>query len=129
MTANNAMSASAILVIDDERAFCDVVAEILRADGFDVRKAYNAVQGLKLLESFHPGLILMDIMMPDLDGISLIRKLRADGAHASIPIIVTSAKFMPQDRDEALEAGANAYLTKPFSADDLRKAIGSLIPA
>jgi len=118
-----------ILVIDDEKPFCEVVAEILTNYGYAVQKAFNATQALSLLESFDPALIILDIMMPDIDGLTLVRKLRLEKRFASLPIIVSSAKFLEEDRSAALDAGASMYLTKPFSAQELRASILELLPA
>lgn len=116
-----------ILVIDDERSFCDVVSEILDSYGYRVFQAYSAAQAEELLQGIHPDLMILDIMMPDVDGLTLIRRLRSDPAFAEIPIIVSSAKFLAEDRAAAIEAGANAYLSKPFSARDLKSSIDRLL--
>lgn len=115
-----------ILVIDDEKSFCEVVAEILLNDGYKVQKAFSASQALTILESFEPTLIILDIMMPDIDGLTMVRRLRSLPRFAHLPIIVSSAKFQEEDQRSAFEAGANQYLTKPFSAQDLR---GSILQA
>ncbi len=112
-----------ILVIDDEKPFCEVVAEILLSDGYGVQKAFSASQALTILESLDPTLIILDIMMPDIDGLTMVRRLRALPRFADLPIIVSSAKFLAEDREAALEAGANLFLTKPFSAQELRDSI------
>ena len=112
-----------ILVIDDEKPFCEVVAEILLSDGYCVQKAFSAGQALTILESLDPTLIIIDIMMPDIDGLTLVRRLRALPRFANLPIIMSSAKFLAEDREAALEAGANLFLTKPFSAQELRDSI------
>lgn len=122
---NEAMGA--ILVIDDEQPFCEVVAEILTTFGYPVRKAFNATQALEVLESLTPILIIMDIMMPDVDGLTLIRRFREEPRLSKIPIIMSSAKYLEEDRTEAFSAGANAYLTKPFSAAELRASIVELL--
>ena len=117
-----------ILVIDDEKPFCEVVAEILTNFGFYVEKAFNATQALSLLETINPALIILDIMMPDIDGLTLVRKLRLESRFANLPIIVSSAKFLEEDRSAAINAGASMYLTKPFSAQELRASIMEVLP-
>jgi DNA-binding response OmpR family regulator len=112
-----------ILVIDDEQSFCEVVAEILINDGYNVYKAFSASQAEKILKDVDPELIILDIMMPDTDGLTLVRRLRASKRFADTPIIVSSAKYLQEDRSAAIESGANAFLSKPFSATDLRKSI------
>lgn len=117
-----------ILVIDDEKPFCEVVAEILTNFGYCVEKAFSATQALQLLEAIDPALIILDIMMPDIDGLTLVRKLRLEPRFATLPIIVSSAKFLEEDRSAAINAGASMYLTKPFSAQDLRNSILEVLP-
>jgi DNA-binding response OmpR family regulator len=112
-----------ILVIDDEQSFCEVVAEILINDGYNVYKAFSASQAEQILKDVDPELIILDIMMPDTDGLTLVRRLRASKRFADTPIIVSSAKYLQEDRSAAIESGANAFLSKPFSATDLRKSI------
>lgn len=119
--------ADTILVIDDEQPFCEVVAEILTTFGYPVRKAFNAAQALDVLESLTPILIILDIMMPDVDGLTLVRRFRADPRLSKIPVIMSSAKYLVEDRTEAINAGASAYLTKPFSAAELRSSIVELL--
>ena len=116
-----------ILVIDDEQSFCEVVAEILLNDGYDVHKAFNAEQAERILEEVQPGLIILDIMMPDTDGLTLVRRLRASSQFADTPIIISSAKYLQEDKTAAMESGANSFLSKPFSASDLRGTIQELL--
>jgi two-component system phosphate regulon response regulator PhoB len=112
-----------VLVIDDEEAFCDVVCEILDSIGYHPMHAYNAAQAIRQLEVRTPDIILSDIMMPDVDGLTFIRHLRAEPRWAQIPIIVVSAKATLADQDAAADAGADGYLIKPFSSKDLEAVI------
>jgi DNA-binding response OmpR family regulator len=116
-----------ILVIDDEQSFCEVVAEILSNDGFDVYKAFSAAQAEQILEDVDPELIILDIMMPDTDGLTLVRRLRSSMRFAETPIIISSAKYLQEDKTAAIESGANTFLSKPFSASDLRATIQQLL--
>jgi len=109
-----------VLVVDDDPAFCIIMREFLLADGYDVRVAFDVPQALAILECLTPDLILSDIMMPDIDGICLVRSIRSAPALARIPLIIVSAKTMPEDRVDALAAGADAFVSKPFSIKDLR---------
>ncbi len=118
-TANNHI----ILVIDDEEAFCDVVCEILDSLGYNTRQAYDAHQAIALLQEITPDLILTDVMMPELDGLTFIRQLRSDPTWSEIPIIIVSAKATKEDREAAKEAGADGYLIKPFSSLELEELI------
>ena len=112
-----------VLVVDDEPTFCVVMGDILRALGCEVRFAQSAAAALRSLESGHPDVILTDVMMPDVDGLSLLRRLRAEPAWSHIPAIVVSAKATQEDEEAARRAGADGWLPKPFSIKDLRAAI------
>jgi len=112
-----------ILVIDDEEAFCDVVCEILDSLGYKTRQAYDAHQANALLQEITPDLILTDVMMPELDGLTFLRQLRSDPTWSKTPIIIVSAKATKDDREAAKEAGANGYLIKPFSTLELEELI------
>jgi CheY-like chemotaxis protein len=112
-----------VLIVDDEPAFCFAMAEILNLSGHQVEQANTVAQALEILERFTPDLILTDIMMPEADGLTFIRRLRSQSTWAGIPTIAVSAKAMIQDRDAAREAGADGYLSKPFSAQELKAAI------
>lgn len=112
-----------VLVVDDEPAFCAVLGEILEVFGFSVRQAHNVAQAQDLLAQERPRLILTDVMMPEVDGITFIRQLRASPAYADLPIVAVSAKALPEDARAAHEAGASAYLVKPFSTAELRETI------
>ncbi|HEY45183.1 MAG: hypothetical protein AMJ88_16430 [Anaerolineae bacterium SM23_ 63] len=117
-----------ILVVDDDTSFCAIMKEFLKGDGFEVYLAYDVPHALRILKIFTPDLILADIMMPDIDGLWLIRNLRSKPIWADIPTIVVSARTMPEERTEAKEAGADAFVSKPFSFGDLRTMIRSFLP-
>jgi CheY-like chemotaxis protein len=120
-------SAPSILVVDDEPAFCDVVCEVLRMFGFDTRQALSASVALKLLATHKPDLILTDLTMPGIDGLHLLRRLRATPAWSHIPTIAVSALGSPEEQSAAKQAGADAYLAKPFSVDQLRMAVNQFL--
>lgn len=121
------MLSQRILIVDDEKEYCQVVGDLLARDGFEVSMAYDAGDALFRLKAARPDLILMDIMMPEIDGLSLIGRLRLTAEWADIPIIVISAKSRPTDRMAAIGAGANGFLPKPFTADMLRAAIHGVL--
>ena len=114
---------ASVLVIDDEPLFCFAISEILTLEGYQVRQAHTARQAFDLLDDSIPDLILTDVMMPGVDGLTFLRKLRAHPSLESVPTIAISAKAMKADIAAAKEAGADDYLPKPFSAADLRQAI------
>jgi len=117
------VAAPCVLVVDDEPTFCSVMGDILHVLGCTVHCAYSAAEALETLETVTPHLILTDVMMPDSDGLSLLRRLRSEPRWSQIPAIVVSAKAMREDAVEARLAGADGWLPKPFSIKDLRDAI------
>jgi CheY-like chemotaxis protein len=114
-----------ILLVDDEPDFCAALRDILESVGFEVLYAPNVGAALGVLEKVVPDLILTDVMMPGQDGLSFVRQVRSRADWSKIKTIVVSAKGMPEDIDAARRAGADAYLTKPFTARDLREAVGA----
>jgi two-component system KDP operon response regulator KdpE len=105
-----------ILVVDDEPAIRRAVETNLTRHGFQVDTAETGEEGLARHESRHPDLIIVDLGLPDLDGLELIRRIRA---HSSTPIVVLSARGAERDKVTALDLGADDYLTKPFGVDEL----------
>jgi CheY-like chemotaxis protein len=116
-----------ILVVDDERAFCDVVCEILETIGYVAHHTLNATQALEKLPQIQPDVILTDVMMPDMDGLSFVRHLRQQHQWHSTPVVIISAKATAEDRRLALESGANEFLAKPFTAQDLEVLIADIL--
>jgi two-component system KDP operon response regulator KdpE len=105
-----------ILLIEDDAAIQRVVTRNLRAHGFDVQVAASAAEGLSAEETFHPDLVLLDLGLPDLDGIEVIHRIRE---RSSVPIVVLSVRGGEGDKVQALDLGADDYLTKPFGIDEL----------
>lgn len=118
-----------ILVVDDERRYCDVVANYLESQGYQVRTAYDVGDALFRLKAELPDLILLDVMMPVVDGITFLGRLRSNPEWSRIPVVIVSAKTMPEDRSLAISVGADHFLPKPFSAQELRMIVGEILPA
>ena len=118
-----------VLVVDDDPVFCAIMQEFLTSDGYEVHLAYDVPQALAALERHTPDLILSDIMMPEIDGICLVRQIRSAPAWSKIPTIIISARTMPEYRNNALKAGANAFVPKPFSIKQVRNEISKFLPA
>jgi two-component system KDP operon response regulator KdpE len=118
-----------VLVVDDEVAFGNVMREVIDSFGMDVRVAIGATQALTEMRREAPELLLVDVMMPEVDGLSLIRMVQKEPGWLGIPIIVVSARTGQADQNEALFAGADAFLAKPFTADELRKALRPFLPS
>jgi PAS domain S-box-containing protein len=108
------VAADTILIVDDNEANLKVARVALEVDGFDVRVAIDGEAALELLRSFRPRLILMDIQLPGVDGLEVTRRLKADAATRDILIIAVTAYAMKGDREKALGAGCDGYITKPL---------------
>jgi two-component system phosphate regulon response regulator PhoB len=116
-----------VLVIDDERDLLDLIAHHLKAAGFDVLTAARGSEGARLAAEKHPDLILLDIMLPDVQGTDVLRKLRQDAATASIPVIFLTARGEEVDRVVGFELGADDYVVKPFSPRELTLRVKALL--
>lgn len=105
-----------VLVVDDDREIVESIATFLQADGYLVRKAYNGLEALDIVMTENVHLIILDIMMPELDGIKTLLKVRES---KNLPIILLSAKSEDADKILGLTAGADDYITKPFNPSEL----------
>ena len=116
-----------ILVVDDEERMVRFIRMNLEHDGFQVAEAFNGRQAIQKLRDVTPDLILLDVMMPDISGLEVLRYIRREPDLASIPVIILSAKSMPGDIKTGLEAGASMYLTKPVGFQDLKNAVEQVL--
>ncbi len=117
-----------ILIIDDHAMARQLAKWSLDGADYTVYEASNGAVGLKLAKALRPDLILLDVMMPgDLDGYQVCEQLRASDGHAHLKIILLSANDAQQDKERGQEAGANAYLTKPFKPAALRSLVDKLL--
>ena len=116
-----------ILIIEDERDILDLVVHYLEKDGFRARTAMDGPAGLTAARREHPDLIVLDLMLPGMDGLELCKRLRADSSTSCTPIIMLTAKTEETDRVVGLELGADDYLTKPFSPKELIARIKALL--
>ncbi|MEH2205730.1 MAG: response regulator [Nostoc sp.] len=112
-----------ILIIEDEAQICSNIQQILSFSDFNAITANNGLEGLRLAKTEQPDLICCDVMMPELDGYGVLTALRQDPVTESIPVIFLTAKVDRGDLRQGMELGADDYLTKPFSMDELLKAI------
>jgi len=106
-----------VLVVDDESYITDLVATALRYEGFDVAAAANGREALGLVESFRPELIVLDVMLPDLDGFEVQRRLVDRGRR--VPVLFLTARDATEDKVRGLTIGGDDYVTKPFSLEEL----------
>ena len=106
-----------ILVVDDEPSIVDVLATALRYEGFEVAEESTGRGALRAAESMRPDLIVLDVMLPDLDGLEVTRRLRSDGLR--IPVLFLTARDSTEDKISGLSVGGDDYVTKPFSLGEV----------
>ena len=112
-----------IIIIEDEKNICNFIETVLSPQGYQVTCANTGTDGLKLIESLKPDVVLLDLGLPDMDGLELIQEVRST---STLPIIVISARTLERSKVAALDLGADDYLTKPFSTGELLARIHAL---
>lgn len=115
-----------ILIIDDHADIRALVRMTLELDDFELHEAQDGVTGLEMARSLQPDLLLLDVMMPRLDGLQLCREIRADASLGKSRIVMLSARVQQADREAGLAAGADRYLIKPFSTMNLLETVREL---
>ena len=116
-----------ILVVDDEADYIQVVSVRLKANGYEVITAMDGAEGFEKAKKDKPDLIILDLMLPKIDGFKVCGLLKKDARYAKTPIVIFTARAQEEDRLLCEEMGADAYLTKPFEAKILLDKIQSLI--
>ena len=112
-----------ILVIEDDDDIRSICEHMFTWAGHHVAAALDAAHGLALVESFEPDVITLDLMMPGIDGLTVLEALRESASTCSIPVVIVSARTLSADRLRAFEAGADEYVSKPFDPDDLLRVL------
>lgn len=116
-----------VLIVDDEPDNLSVVADVLEFYGMSVKTARDGETGLGILQSYMPTLILLDLSMPKMDGWEMLKRVKAEQALQTVPVVALTAHAMPGDRKRVFEAGFDGYLTKPIAVptliEDLRTAL------
>lgn len=116
-----------IIVVEDEADAAEMFAEMMRVSGFRVLKATSSAPAMSMIAREKPDAVILDIMMPDISGLEVLRFMRRDPGLSHIPVVVVSAKSMPADIKTGIEAGAAIYLTKPVGFLDLKEAVEKVI--
>ena len=124
-TTDRPTSARPILVVDDDRKIVDLVRAYLERDGFRVISAYDGAEALRRIREDAPVLVVLDVMLPETDGLAVARSVRAE--RDSVPILMLSARGTVPDRIRGLERGADDYLPKPFSPAELVARVKTLL--
>ena len=115
--------AKVILIVEDEPKNLTLLRDLLQVSGYKTIEATDGEKGVELAKARKPGLILMDIQMPEMDGLEATRILKTDATTSNIPVLALTAYAMKGDEERILEAGCDGYLTKPFDIKELLKEV------
>lgn len=124
---DNVNDQKTIIVVEDEPDTAEMFAEMMRLSGFKVLKSYGGRSAVALITQIRPAAVVLDMMMPDLSGLDVMRIVKGDPDLAGIPFVVVSAKGLPTDIRTGISAGASAYLTKPVAFRELKAAVERVI--
>ena len=125
MTTTAEKSMQRILVVDDESSISELISTSLRFVGFDVRTAANGAQALAMAEEFRPHAMVLDVMLPDVDGFEVCKAIRNEGV--STGVLFLTAKDGMEDKVKGLTLGGDDYMTKPFSLEELVARLRALL--
>jgi two-component system, cell cycle response regulator DivK len=117
------MAEAQVLVVEDNEKNMKLFRDVLQASGYQLLEATTAEQALELAALHEPNLVLMDIQLPDIDGIEALGRLRANERTASIPVVALTAQAMQGDRERFLDAGFNGYISKPVNVVEFVKTV------
>jgi adenylate cyclase len=116
-----------ILIVDDEPFNLDLLEQELAEYDYAIERATDGVEALEKIETFHPDIILLDYMMPKMNGLEVVKRLRASEEHKAIPVILLTAKATQEDKIRGLDAGADDYVTKPFDSFELLARVRAML--
>lgn len=116
-----------ILIIDDDPAISDLVSINLEMAGYDVQQAVDGIKGQALAVQLQPDLIMLDLMLPKVDGFTVCQRLRRDERTADIPVLMLTALGQIQDKIQGFDSGADDYLTKPFDVEEMLARVRALL--
>jgi len=114
-----------VLVVDDETSLCELLSMALRYEGWDVRAAQDGASAVAAAREFRPDAVVLDVMLPDMDGLEVLRRLRADSP--LVPVVFLTARDAVEDRIAGLTAGGDDYVTKPFSLEEVAARLRGLL--
>jgi two-component system OmpR family response regulator len=114
-----------VLVVDDEPSLCELLSMALRYEGWEVATAQNGTAAVKTAREFRPDAVVLDVMLPDMDGLEVLRRLRADAP--LVPVVFLTARDAVEDRIAGLTAGGDDYVTKPFSLEEVAARLRGLL--
>jgi len=118
-----------IVVADDDPDILNIVSMSLEAMGHQVARATNGREAVDAVRAQRPDLVVMDLMMPEVDGYQATKELKSDPSTASIPVLALTAKAMRGDEEKGRQAGVDAYITKPFRISQVMEVVNQFVPA
>ena len=117
------MTQKTVLIVEDEEDAAELFAEMMRVSGFKVLTTSKSKPAISMMSENKPDLVLLDVMMPEVSGLDILREMRQDANLSDVPVILVTAKSMPADIKNGMEAGASTYLTKPVGFQELKDAV------
>ncbi len=121
------MQQKKIIIVEDEPDTAEMFSEMMRLGGYTVHKSYDGLAAIDLIVNEMPDAIVLDVMMPELSGLDVLKTIRKNPKLEKTPVIVVSAKSLPADIQAGLDAGATVYLSKPVAFQELRNAVSRVI--
>lgn len=116
-----------VLLIEDEPNIIEAIRFILSRDGWNVKTHSDGANAIEAVRAKQPDIVILDVMLPGKSGFDILRELRADPAHAALPILMLTARGQQKDRDMAQAAGVSVFMTKPFSNTEMLNAVNALM--
>lgn len=123
MTASQPQTPTRVLIVEDERHIIESLTFVLEREGFEVAAALDGESAMARLRAGRPHIVLLDLMLPRMSGLEVLKQVRADAQLASLPVVVLTAKGREHDRRMAEEIGADVFMTKPFSNSEVVEAV------
>jgi two-component system cell cycle response regulator DivK len=120
-------SPSTVLIVEDNDKNMKLVRDILQHEGYATLEAATGREGLRLAREARPDLVLMDIQLPDIDGIAVLREIRRDAALDAVPVLAVSASVMPDEQRTIVSSGFDAFLTKPIRLQQFRETVQRML--
>ena len=118
-----------VLIVEDEKDIAFIMKTALKGAGYEVSEAFDGIEALEIINKDAPDVILLDVMMPKMNGYDVCRKLKLDENFKNTPVLMLTAKFQPNDIEFGKKMGADAYLTKPLELEALLHKINALLRA
>ena len=123
------MAMTSVLVVEDDAAIARLLNLQLTTEGYEVRSALDGAAALESIASAVPDVVLLDVMMPDMDGWAVLRRVRSDVATAHLPVVMLTSRVMPADEIRGRNLGADAYVTKPYQLEMLLETLRQVLAA